>query len=153
MTASDNLEIRPLSIENAELAAETERLCLNREAWSADGIRETLTRNGYYFAAYVDGEFAGHAGFTAILDEGGITNIAVKPQFRRKGIASALTAELINKSKSLGLIFLTLEVRESNLAAISLYEKHGFTVRGRRKRFYSEPFEDALIMTVDFKEG
>ena len=46
MTALDNLEIRALSMEDAELAAETERLCLNREAWSADGIRETLARNG-----------------------------------------------------------------------------------------------------------
>ena len=103
MTESDNLSIRPLTPDEADLAAETEHISLNREAWSADGIRETISRNGYYFAAYFNGEFAGHAGFTAVPDEGFVTNIAVKPEFRRKGIASRLTAELLRKARELDL--------------------------------------------------
>ncbi len=153
MTGSEiELTVRPLTAEETHLAAECEQECLGHEAWTADGIRETMARNGYYFAAFLGQNFIGHAGFTAVADEGYITNVAVLPQFRRNGAATALTDTLIKKATELNLSFLTLEVRESNSAAIALYEKHGFKTVGKRKRFYSEPTEDALIMTLYFKE-
>lgn len=151
MTESENkLTVRPLDPKETEFAAECERLSLGHEAWSANGIRDTMKRNGYYFAAFLGSDFVGHAGFTAVADEGYITNVAVLPQFRRNGAATELTEALITKAQELKLAFLTLEVRESNSAAIALYEKHGFNTVGRRKRFYSSPAEDALIMTLNF---
>lgn len=151
MIESENsLTVRALLPEEAQLASDVERLSLGHEAWTADGIRETVARNGYYYAAFLGGAFVGSAGFTAVLDEGYITNIAVHPDFRRRGAASELTKAVIEKAKELKLSFLSLEVRESNAAAISLYEKFGFSNVGRRKNFYSEPTEDAVIMTLNF---
>ena len=153
MTESENkITIKPLSAEDTPLAAEIERISLGEEAWSAQGILDTINHNGHYLAAYIDNHFVGHGGFTAVLDEGYITNIAVHPDHRRKGIAYMLTEELKNKATELKLSFLTLEVRESNLAAIKLYEKSGFQVVGKRKSFYSDPKEDAILMTYYFKE-
>lgn len=151
MIGSENkLTVRPLDLKETELASKCEQLSLGHEAWSADGIRDTMARNAYYFAAFLGADFVGHAGFTAVADEGYITNVAVLPQFRRNGAATELTKALIAKAKELKLSFLTLEVRKSNSAAIALYEKHGFVRVGLRKRFYSEPAEDALIMTLNF---
>lgn len=144
--------VRPLSLGEASSAALIEKECLGAEAWSAEGISETLKRNGCYFAAVSNGQLLGHAGFTYVLDEGYITNIAVKPEFRRCGIASALTAALLEKGIELRLSFLTLEVRESNSAATALYEKHGFKPVGQRRAFYRDPLENAILMTYFFKE-
>ena len=151
MTGSESkLTIRALLPEETQLASDVEALSLGCEAWTSDGIRETMARNGYYYAALFGDTFVGSAGFTAVLDEGYITNIAVHPDFRRQGAATELTEAVIEKAKELKLSFLSLEVRASNEAAISLYEKFGFLNVGRRKNFYSEPTEDAVIMTLNF---
>ncbi len=151
MTESEiNLTVRPLRQAEAPLAAEIEALSLDKEAWSAQGIIDTMALNGHYLGAFIGDKLVGHGGFTAVVDEGYITNIAVHPIHRRKGIAFSLTNGLIEKAKLLKLAFLTLEVRESNLAAIKLYEKAGFKPVGKRKRFYSDPTEDAVIMTLNF---
>ena len=153
MTESENkLTIKPLCTEDTPFAAEVERISLGEEAWSAQGILDTVARNGHYLAAYIEGQFVGHGGFTAVLDEGYITNIAIHPNHRRKGIAFSLTEALKSEAEKLKLSFLTLEVRESNLAAIKLYEKAGFETVGKRKSFYSDPKEDAILMTYYFKE-
>lgn len=153
MTESEiKLTIKPFITETAPLAAEVERISLGLEAWSAQGILDTIAHNGHYLAAYIGDEFVGHGGFTAVLDEGYITNIAIHPDHRRKGIAFSLTESIKSKAKELGLSFLTLEVRESNLAAIKLYKKSGFEITAKRKNFYSDPKEDAILMTLYFKK-
>lgn len=153
MTESENkLTIIPLPKEDTPLAAEIERISLGDEAWSAQGILETIARNGHYLAAYIGDLLVGHGGFTAVLDEGYITNIAIHPDHRRKGIALRLTEALKLEGEKLELSFLTLEVRESNLAAIKLYEKAGFETVAKRKNFYSDPKEDAILMTYYFKK-
>ena len=96
-----------------------------------------------------DGEPAGYAGYYAVLDEGYITNVAVREVFRRRHIADRLMEELEHRAKEDGLAFLTLEVRESNAPAVALYSKHGFETRGLRKNYYERPRENALIMTLD----
>ena len=83
-----------------------------------------------------------------VLDEGGITNVAVFPVHRRQGIADALLNELLRRAKGLGLATVTLEVRETNAPAIALYQKTGFVPVGRRKNYYTSPTEDAILMTV-----
>lgn len=111
-------------------------------------FQELITPERFYIVAEVDGELVGYAGLMWVLDEGHITTIAVKQAFRRKGIGSKLLETLIQKAKSLNLSFLTLEVRESNKAAQKLYEKFGFKIEGVRKKYYTRPQEDALIMTL-----
>lgn len=151
MTESEiNLTVRPLTQSDAPFAAEIEALSLDKEAWSAQGIIDTMALNGHYLGAFVGDKLVGHGGFTSVVDEGYITNVAVHPDFRRKGIAFRLTESLKSEAQKLKLSFLTLEVRESNLAAIKLYEKTGFKPVGKRKRFYSDPTEDAIIMTLNF---
>ena len=80
------------------------------------------------------------------MDEGHITNVAVRPEFRRKGFARKLLQDLIDHARTSGIKSLTLEVRVSNLPAIRLYESFGFKVEGRRKQYYADNREDALIM-------
>ena len=84
-----------------------------------------------------------------MLDEGTLEKIAVAPAYRRQGVAEAILGAYIRFGQA-NLAFLTLEVRESNAPAIGLYEKLGFQVVGRRKNYYRELNEDALLMTVEF---
>lgn len=126
--------------------SEVEKLCF-REPWSPAALREELGK-GIFLAAVADGLVAGYAGCQTVLDEGYITNVAVRPEFRRQGVAGALLAELLRRAE--GLAFVTLEVRESNAAAIALYEKYGFVRAGMRRGFYRQPTEDALLMTRYF---
>ena len=85
-------------------------------------------------------------------DEGYITNVAVFPEQRRRGIAGQLLQVFLNFAEANRLAFLTLEVRPSNAAAIALYQGFGFQEAGRRKNYYDLPKEDALILTRRFDE-
>lgn len=92
-----------------------------------------------------------YMGMWCVADEGQITNVAVHPDYRRLGLAKQLIQTFINLAKEKQLSSLTLEVREHNAAAISLYETMGFGLVGRRKRYY-EGKEDALLMTLFLQE-
>ena len=135
----------------AEEMAKNETICLGEEAWTSNGIIETANHNGTYFVALSDNRYIGHGGFTTVLDECYITNIAVSPDFRHHGVGTAILLKMIEDCKQKNAAFLTLEVRESNKSAVSLYEKQSFKVCGRRKNFYSSPNEDAVIMTLEFR--
>ena len=110
-------------------------------------LREELGK-GILLVAEQDGKTAGYVGCQTVLDEGYITNVAVSPDFRRQGIARALIAELTAKAEENKLAFVTLEVRESNAPAIALYTGAGFAPVGKRKNFYSNPTENAVLMTI-----
>ena len=96
------------------------------------------------------GVFCGYAELQFVLDEGYFGNLAVCAEQRGRGIGSALMDAMRTEAGKLSLAFLTLEVRESNEAARRLYEKAGFAVVGRRKKYYEKPTEDAILMTVSF---
>ena len=98
------------------------------------------------------GQVLGYAGLHVVLDEGYIDNVAVRPDCRRQGIGARLL-EVFCRFGQAHLAFLTLEVRPSNAAAVALYEKHGFQEAGRRKDYYTEPTEDALLLTRTFSQG
>ena len=100
-----------------------------------------------------DGRVVGYAGVQVILDEGYITNVAVRPECRRQGVAGKLLQVFLDFAQANGLAFLTLEVRASNQAAIILYGRHGFRSVGRRRNYYEHPREDAIIMTREFTNG
>lgn len=116
--------------------------------WSYDSFKDTIdNENTLYLVAHKDKEVAGYAGLWQSLDEGEITNVAVDAKFRRLGIANKLLNILEEKGHERGINAFFLEVRESNEAAIKLYEKQGFKHLGKRKNFYEKPREDALIMS------
>ena len=117
--------------------------------WTEQMLRMQLDPDSHVFlTAEADGGVVGYIGMMYVLDEGYISNVAVRPDHRRRGIANALLDELERRARALMLSFLTLEVRESNAAAVALYEKRAYRVVGRRKNYYEKPAEDALLMTL-----
>lgn len=102
-----------------------------------------------YFVAETDtGEIVGYGGMWHVVDEGQITNIAVKRNYRGEGVGSKLLGSLINWAKDKGILVIQLELREGNAAAFGLYKKYGFSVVGKRKEYYKNPTEDAILMDL-----
>jgi ribosomal-protein-alanine N-acetyltransferase len=93
-----------------------------------------------------DGIVLGYIGSQSVLGESDMMNVAVHPDHRRRGIGEMLVNALSRDLKERGNVCLTLEVRDSNVPAIALYEKLGFTQVGLRKNYYRNPKEDALIL-------
>lgn len=116
--------------------------------WSRHSFISELRDNefAHYFVCRVDGRVAGYAGMWVILDEAHITNVAVHPDYRGKGLGHLLLAELMRQSLLRGADRITLEVRKSNLAAQRIYEHMGFRATGIRKGYYTDTGEDAVIM-------
>lgn len=128
--------------------AEIERQCF-RTPWSEAALREELdNERNLFLVAEEQGETLGYVGCQTVLDEGYITNVAVAPDARRRGVARALLQELAERAETQGLTFVTLEVRQSNAAAIALYTGQGYVQVGIRRDFYREPQEDAVLMTL-----
>lgn len=117
--------------------------------WSQNAIQESMNAGTSFYVARSKNSVSGYMGVSKIAGEGYVTNIAVLPTYRRQGIGKALLEYVLNDCKN-ELEFISLEVRVSNTAAISLYKKLGFVEVGKRKRFYTNPAEDALIMTKNF---
>ena len=115
--------------------------------WSPEDFLEMVEADyAYYYVAEEDGEIAGCCGIRNIAGEGEITNVVVAEKFRRRGIGRALMEYMLKEAPLHGIGDATLEVRVSNLPAISLYESLGFKGEGVRPNFYEKPKEDALIM-------
>ena len=128
-----------------------EKLCFSMP-WTREQLESQLPDAQHVFLVAVDGESVlGYVGMMFVLDEGCISNVAVSPEARRCGIGDALIAELLLRAEEKALSFVTLEVRESNEAAIRLYQKHGFQKVGLRKKYYDLPKEDAILMTKFLK--
>ncbi|MBQ4105696.1 MAG: ribosomal protein S18-alanine N-acetyltransferase [Clostridia bacterium] len=116
--------------------------------WSEDTVSSLLKNsNACVFGALEGDLLIGYVALEWVLDEGSLTNLAVLPEFRRNGVAESLLQELLAFAESNSLQFVTLEVRASNIPAMSLYRKLGFKEVGKRLRYYSSPIEDALLMT------
>jgi len=115
--------------------------------WSRQSYLNEFHKNplSYYVGCLGDGALWGYAGVWLIVDEGHISNVAVHPAKRGKGIGEAMLRFLTAGCLKRGCIAMTLEVRASNLPAIHLYEKLGFQPTGRRPHYYSDNGEDALI--------
>ncbi|MEE0856297.1 MAG: ribosomal protein S18-alanine N-acetyltransferase [Ruminococcus sp.] len=119
--------------------------------WSRQSVESELANENSVFIVAVEGEkVIGYIGMSVVIDEGYIFNVAVNADFRRKGVGTALINELVTYGKKNNLCFITLEVRESNQAAISLYSDFGFIKVGERKNYYSDPAENAILMTKYF---
>ncbi len=151
MQRNNEIEICLAALSDAPMIAELEAECFS-SPWSENAVKETMSNGSSVFlVAKKEGRICGYIGSYYACDEGYITNVAVSGKHRRKGIGALLIKELIAKGQELKLRFWTLEVRVSNAPAIALYEKEGFERIGKRARFYSNPTEDALLMTHNFK--
>lgn len=118
------------------------------DPWSLRSFHREIMENPYahYFAALNSSKVIGYIGGWVIIDELHITNLAVDPLYRRKGIARKLLNRLTVRAKQEGSLRVTLEVRVSNSSAIALYKKYGFIPVGCRPKYYTNDHEDALIM-------
>lgn len=144
-----DFSIKQLEMHHIEQIAGLEKICFS-EPWSAEGIMDSY-RTGTVFLVAVNGnEVLGYAGIKPVIDEGYITNVAVFPEHRRKGVAKAIMQGIDNLAKERELSFVSLEVRASNTPAISLYTDFGYKKEGERKNFYQSPTENAIIMTKRF---
>ena len=134
--------IVPMDRGHIPQIAALERECFSTP-WSENMLSDALFDPKASFIVAEDGE-------GGVLGEGYIDNIAVEEAARRHGVGDALL-DVFCRFGQAHLSFLTLEVRASNAPAIALYRKHGFQEAGRRKNYYQQPREDAIIMTREFE--
>ena len=131
--------------------ADLEKICFS-DPWSENSIAFELENKLAHWLVAQEGEMvAGYIGSQTVMGETDMMNVAVHPDFRRRGIAEALVKRLVEDLKAMESHCLTLEVRETNAPAIALYEKLGFSQIGRRKNYYRNPREDALILRKEWE--
>ena len=143
-------QIVPLTAAHLDQVEEIEKICFD-DPWSRKIFEESLNAESTsaLAAQAEDGTISGYIFFTAILDEGSVDNIAVLPSARRQGVASSLLEAFHSYGRTHGLANLFLEVRPSNERAAALYRKMGYKEIGRRKNYYLDPKEDAIIMKLE----
>ena len=139
------MEIKAMKEAQVPQIAALERVCFS-DPWSEKSILSELENPLSCWLVAMDGEhLAGYVGSQTVLGETDMMNLAVDPDYRRKGLGKELILSLIEALRQRGSRCLTLEVRDSNAPARALYEGLGFQEIGRRKNYYRNPKEDALI--------
>ena len=128
-----------MTVDDISQVAEIERQIFSIP-WSEKAFKDSMeSDNTIYIVAKEDNNVAGYAGMYLSFEEGNITNVAVNPSGRRKGIGEKIVRDILNRAYEKGVRDVFLEVRETNSAAIALYEKIGFKEEGIRKNFYEKP--------------
>ena len=144
--------IRLEQMKSAHVAqiAQLEKICFS-DPWSENSVASELDNPLSLWLVALNGEtVAGYVGSQSVLDGADMMNVAVHPDYRRKGIARELVTGLINALAEKGVKSLALEVRQSNEAAIALYEQLGFLQVGLRPNYYRNPKENALILRKEW---
>ena len=140
-----------MNASHVQQIAGLEKICFS-DPWSENSIASELENRLSYWLVALDGDIVtGYVGSQSVLGESDMMNVAVHPDYRRQGIAEALVTHLVQALREKGNHCLTLEVRVSNIPAIALYEKLGFTQVGRRPNYYRNPKEDALILRKEWQ--
>ena len=149
MTDPAGLHIRPMGLDDLAQVLAIEQACF-RVPWSERSYRFELLENpvAALFVAELDGRLAGYIGLWDLVGEGHVSTLAVDQALRQRGIGQALLRHGIGALAQRGLESVTLEVRASNKAAQALYRKWGFEEVGRRRGYYRDNGEDALLMTL-----
>ena len=143
-------EIRQMRQEHVVQVAELEKICF-ADPWSEKSIASELENPlSYWLVALDEDRVVGYVGSQTVLGETDMMNVAVRPEYRRQGIAEALILALIEQLRRRKSHCLTLEVRDSNTSARALYGKLGFLEIGRRRNYYRNPREDALILRKEW---
>lgn len=131
--------------------AQLEKICFS-DPWSENSIASELNNAlSFWLVAVEEDTVAGYIGSQTVMGETDMMNVAVHPDYRRRGIGEQLVNCLVEELKKRQSRSLTLEVRASNLPAQKLYEKLGFSEVGRRPRYYRNPKEDALILRKEWE--
>ena len=142
--------IREMTSEDIKSVAEIEKLSFTHP-WSEENLRDSFNSVcNHFYISQNENKVVGYIGFTVVADESYILNVAVHPDFQGQGIGKALVEKTVNYAVENSLAFVTLEVRESNSKAIRLYGYFDFEEVGKRKGYYSNPKEDAILMTRYF---
>lgn len=139
------MKFESLRYEHLQQMAQIEREAFDQPWTENMFIPEVEDINAHYVVGVRANEVICYGGFHKVLDEAHITNIAVKAEYRGKGIGKLMMSELLSRAKLVGVKYVTLEVRENNRVAINMYEEFGFRTQGIRKRYYKNQY-DALIM-------
>lgn len=141
------MNIRLMTEEDVDSVVQIEQQLFSKPWTKQDFINSMSDRHNIYVVAEDEKqEVIGYCGIWGVLDEGQITNVAVRPDAQGQGIGYEMLSELLRIGKNEGLQQYTLEVRVSNSRAISLYKRLGFEEEGIRKNFYEKPVEDGIIM-------
>ena len=136
------------AMKKADVDAVYEIECLSfRTPWSRAALRgEFINPVAHYLVLEEEGRILGYCGMWVIFDEAHVTNLAIHPDVRGRGLSKALLYRAMRKAVALRARAMTLEVRESNVAAQRLYAGFGFTQQGCRKGYYEDTGEDALLL-------
>jgi ribosomal-protein-alanine N-acetyltransferase len=146
------VDLRPLALADLNAIEQIERRSYPTP-WSRSMFAGELAKpTSMCLGAFEDDQLAGYLIISRYVDAWHVMNIAVAPQFRRRGIATALLQKLFEQTEDGSRRGYTLEVRVSNEGAIKLYERLGFTARGTRRGYYTDNREDALIMWRDAED-
>lgn len=146
--------VREMTVEDIPAVYEVEVRSFHNPWMKASFEDELRQKQTDYLVAEEDGKVIGYIGIWDVLGEGNITNVAVDPDYRRKGVGKLLIETLLSRHPSLENVF--LEVRAGNVAAQELYKSFGFEVYAVRKGYYRQPHEDAWCMrkfTENKKKG
>lgn len=147
-----NVFIRKMQQGDIAKIMEIESVSFGNYHWSeASFASEIKSQYGHYFTMMEKDtdKLIGYCGFWEIFDEAHVTTIAIRPEYRKRRLAEFLLQKMIETGYENALKWFTLEVRVSNIPAVRLYEKYTFDTLGRRKRYYQDNNEDALIMWTD----
>ncbi len=143
---AEGLSFREMVPEDAAAVERVERACFSMP-WSRESFwQEAANDQTYYLLACREGQVVGYAGAWLVAGEAQVTNVAIHPDWRGRGFATKLMERLILEVRARGATAMTLEVRPSNTAALALYEKFGLRSVGRRRGYYQDNGEDALIL-------
>ena len=144
--------IRLMEERDLDAIMEVEKQCFTLP-WSREAFYNELHQNrfAHYLILEEDDNVIGYCGAWLVVDEAHITNIAVLPAYQGRGLGKVLLSSMIEECKLRAIERMTLEVRESNLVAQSLYRKLGFVEGAIRKNYYSDNQEDAIVMWVNIE--
>lgn len=142
----ETLTFRAMTRDDADAVAAIEAKCFAMPWKREDFWREATNELATYIVGELDRKIVAYAGAWVSFNQAEVMNVAVEPELRGQGIGTILFGELIKAVKERGATSITLEVRPSNTAAIKLYENFGLQSVGRRKGYYVDNGEDALIM-------
>ena len=160
-SGTETVTIEKMKTTDVDDVIRIEESAYGQHHWSKESfLNEVKNELAHYYSLITsDGKLAGYAGSWHILEEAHITTIAIAPEYRRRKFAEALLKRVIDDCYEEKIKYITLEVRKSNIPAINLYSKYGFTSFGTRKGYYQDNNEDALIMWTkniffdEFKEN
>ena len=144
------MKIQRMTPQHLDGALKIENECFSHP-WTRENLENELNNPAsVFFTALENDGVIGYIGMSTVIDEGYIFNVAVTESQRKKGTGSALIGEIMTYCKKNNFAFVTLEVRQSNQKAISLYSHFGFIKVGERKSYYRDPEENAILMTKYF---